>query len=374
MQLIFLIITIANHLFLVNGKLLTLTTKHKIPKVYILILNWNGWFDTIECLESVLRNNYSNYQVIVCDNGSSDSSFERLKAWADGKLDIYISPHNRLKDLSFPPVMKPIRYVIHDRSIDDPAQHIDLTDLKVILIQTGANLGFAGGNNIGLKYALAKDDFDYIWLINNDTVINRDALCSLVARMKERPFAGICGSSLLYYDEPETLQACGGGTYNPMTGVSRHIGALSKHNDANVSAGWAEQQCAYIVGASMLVSRQFIEKIGLLSEDYFLYFEELDWAIRAKGSFELTVAIDSIVYHKEGASLGSSHDPYQTSDTSDYFSVVNRLKITSKYYPMYLVLVWLSLMVVLWNRLKRWQLLRVWMVIKIFFGWRARRT
>ncbi len=85
------------------------------PKVYIIILNYNGWADTIECLESVLRNDYPNYQVIVVDNNSPNNSMEYIKAWAEGKLDVWVNPNNPLRKLSSPPVSKSIPYVFIQR-------------------------------------------------------------------------------------------------------------------------------------------------------------------------------------------------------------------------------------------------------------------
>lgn len=130
-------------------------TKLNSSKVYVIILNWNGWEDTIECLESVFRNIYPSYTVIVCDNGSHDGSLERIKLWAEGKLDVLVPSHNPLRPLSYPPVIKPIPYIEYYR---EDAEKGGINDGKIplVLIQTGGNLGFAGGNNVGLRYILAR--------------------------------------------------------------------------------------------------------------------------------------------------------------------------------------------------------------------------
>jgi len=169
----------------------------KNPKVYIIILNYNNWADTIECLESVLRNDYPNYQVIVVDNNSSNNSMEYIKAWAEGKLDVWVNPKHPLRYLSFPPVKKPIPYVHYTREEAENGGNKFLEDkLKenlpegittkypMIFIQTGENLGFAGGNNVGIRYAFSKNDFEYIWFLNNDTVIEKDALFKLVQKFE----------------------------------------------------------------------------------------------------------------------------------------------------------------------------------------------
>jgi len=86
-----------------------------MSKVYIIILNYNGWADTIECLESVLRNDYPNYQVVVVDNNSPNNSMEYIKAWAEGKLDVWINSENPLRKISFPPIPKPFPYLFYTR-------------------------------------------------------------------------------------------------------------------------------------------------------------------------------------------------------------------------------------------------------------------
>jgi GT2 family glycosyltransferase len=99
------------------------------PKVYIIIINYNSWADTIECLESVLRNNYPNYQVIVIDNNSPNNSMEYLKAWAEGKLDVWVKPNHPLRYLSFPPVKKPIPYIY--KEVEGTAYINSTNNLKI---------------------------------------------------------------------------------------------------------------------------------------------------------------------------------------------------------------------------------------------------
>jgi len=278
------------------------------PKVYIVLLNYNGWVDTIECLESVLRNDYPNYQVIVVDNNSPDNSMEYLKAWAEERLDVWVNPDNPLRNLSFPPVPKPIPYVYYTREEAEKGGNLEIEEeLKnkmskditskytLVFIQSGGNLGFAGGNNVGIRYALAKGDFEYIWLLNNDTVVRKDSLIKLV-EFAEKNNIGISGSILMYYDSPNIVQAYGG-HINKFLGTSHRI--LKKEQ--------IKDKLNYIAGASFLINRRVIEKIGLLPEDYFLYYEETDYCFNAsKNDFSLGVALDSVVYHKEGQSTGAN--------------------------------------------------------------------
>ncbi len=328
--------------------------QQEYPLVYIIILNWNGWADTIECLESVFRSNYSRFRVIVCDNGSTDGSLGYIKAWAKGHLDSCTFPHHPLRHLAFPPLPKPIAVHEYDSSQREKTHQI-ADGALLVLIETGANLGFAGGNNVGLRYALSDRECRYFWLLNNDTVVEPDALLHLVRRIKEKPDAGICGSKLLFYHDPDVVQALGGATYNKWLGSNRHLGLFQKNSQPVIQSEVEKKMC-YVVGASMLVKRSFLETVGLLSEEYFLYFEELDWITRAKGRFSLAFADRSLVYHKEGGSAGTSSDPKQKSLRADYFSIRNRLVFTRKFYPWALPGVYAGVCMALTNRLRRGQL------------------
>ena len=204
-------------------------------------------------------------------------------------------------------------------------------DVPLTLIETGANLGFAGGNNVGLRYIQARGEFSLVWLLNNDTVVRPDALSHLVQRMRARPDAGICGSTLAYYDHPECVQALGGASFDFRRGIARHLGVGDKI-ETQRDVDTIERALDYVVGASMLVSTKFLVDIGLMSEEYFLYYEEIDWATRAQGRFGLAWAPDSVVYHKEGASIGSSHRA-RPSATSLRYLYRNRLRFARLHTP-----------------------------------------
>lgn len=333
-------------------------------KVYIIILNWNGWEDTIECLESIFRNSYPNYNVIVCDNASADNSLGKIKQWATGKIRANHSNNSQISICTTPPVSKPIQYAEYNRKQAEQGGHTE-EQAPLILIQNGDNLGFAGGNNVGIRYALARNDFEYVWLLNNDTVINKNALVHLVQKMTNDSHIGICGSTLLYYSMPDTVQALGGAKYNKLLGISRHVGVLTKYNDESLKILETKIKLDYIIGASMLVSKEFLLKIGLMCEDYFLYYEEIDWSIRMQKNYKLAYVRESIVFHKEGSSIGSNVDPKSKSMLSDYYSIRNRIIFTKKYYKWVLPFVYLGLLIVAMNRLKRRQWNRVTMLIRI---------
>ncbi|MBI4746109.1 MAG: glycosyltransferase family 2 protein [Deltaproteobacteria bacterium] len=337
-------------------------------RAYVLLINWNGWADTIECLESLFRSTYGDFRVIVCDNHSEDNSVEYIKAWAESRLDLVPKKGNDLFRKSFPPVVKPISYVEYSQEEAERGGMGNENDAALIIIKNRKNLGFAGGNNVGLRYALQRDDFDYIWLLNNDTVVEPDALESLIVRMKERPDAGMCGSTLLYYDDPSRVQALGGGYYSKWIGLPWHLGRLKKAKDV-INVERVEAWMNYVVGASMLVSKQFLRDIGLMCEDYFLYFEETDWGIRAEGHYKLAYAPKSIVYHKVGRSIGTSSYPMKKSLLCDYYNIRNRLFFTRRYYPLALPTIYFMLLITLTSRmvLLKWD--RVKMIIRLMMDY-----
>lgn len=329
--------------------------------IYVVIVNWNGWADTLECLESLFRSDFPEFRVVVCDNGSTDGSLENIKSWAEGRLIAGKSSCEALGRLASPPIAKPIDYVEYSRHEAEAGG--SERDPLLALVRVGANLGFAGGNNVGIRYALSRNDFSSVWLLNNDTVVTPHALSALARRMEEKPSAGICGSTLVYYHDPDTVQGLGGAVYNKWLGTNRHVGFFHKHGIASRQDA-VEKKMHYVIGASMLVSRKFLEEIGLMCEDYFLYFEELDWAFRAKGRFTLAFAADSIVYHKEGSSAGTC-DPRRRSMLVDYYAIRSRLLFTHKFAPAALPTVYMGLLCALLNRIRRRQWERVRMIAKL---------
>lgn len=315
-----------------------------MTRVYIILVNWNGWQDTVECLESLLLLEYPDFRIVVCDNGSSDGSLQEIKNWAD-----------RLE----------IRYVDLQRA-EAEAGSLPHDDPKLTLIRNGENLGFAGGNNVGLRNALARGDGGYYWLLNNDTVVEPDALTHLVARIQLQPQVGICGSTVLFYHDRRRIQALGGGHYCRWIGLPWHYGRFTRWG-RKINPERAEAWMNYVEGASMLVSRQFLDDVGLLSEDYFLYFEEADWAIRSEGRFRLGYAAQSIVYHKVGGSIGTSSNPAKMSYTSDYYNIRNRLLFTRRFYPAALPTVRLVIVGALLLRLFMGKWDRAAMIFRLLF-------
>jgi GT2 family glycosyltransferase len=330
----------------------------------ILILNWNGWRDTLECLESVLRSAPAGQLVIVCDNASQDGSVERIREWAAGHLPAPVE-EPAMARYSTPPVPKPIAMVEYRREEAEAGGGPQCRDARLVLIHTGGNLGFAGGNNVGLRFALTLPEVDRIWLLNNDTVVETDALGHLLRAVDRDPRIGICGSRLMHYYEPDRVQALGGGSY-------RHRAALPRLIGGGLTSAQVPpkeeviRQLAYVTGASMLVTRRFLERVGLMSEEYFLYFEELDWSLRGGDEFRPGYEPESVVYHKEGRSIGTGGG--KKSELSDLHFMRNRLRVTRRFFPGSLPTVRLALLVAAARRALRGDLKRALLVLKVLRG------
>lgn len=260
-------------------------------KVYVVVLNYNNYEYTIECVKSLLRLNYRNYEVVVCDNKSTDNSYECIAEWIESiSNDVHALEFEHIEAKSF------------HITLECGGSQGEIGRVRVTLIQTGFNGGFAYGNNVGLKFALSDPDCKYFWILNNDTLVESSALSALVSRIRQDSRLGIVGSVLKNYDPPHEVQAYGGAVYSRLLGWAKPLKMDSKRKKCSNED--IEEKINYVIGASMFVSRDFLDQIGLLSEDYFLYFEELDWAWRSKGQFRIGVAVDSVVMHRLGATTG----------------------------------------------------------------------
>ena len=306
------------------------------PRVHIILLNWNGWRDTIECMESLLRQDYANYQIVVCDNASEDGSLDNIEAWARGELEASQSPNAVLAGLVKPAIKKPIALTQISAKI---AQKLETpVDSPVVIIENGGNIGFAAGNNTGFRFALAQGT-DFCWLLNNDTVVAPDALSKMVEHISRLASQGIpttCGSVQCFYDNPSVVQALGGFAYNKRNAVTappfgRYKKLVELQEKDFVEA---EQHLDAIHGCSWLLPRAFLREIGLMDERFFLYYEEIDWALRARDKFVLTFSPEAFVYHKEGASIGSTGFKRARSAFAEYHLIKSRMLFCRKHEPL----------------------------------------
>jgi GT2 family glycosyltransferase len=301
-----------------------------------IIVNYKkeGVRDTLMCLESLLNLDTDNNDVFVVDNGSADESVPMMLDWSRERLPaLNVARVERGKH--------PIDFVFHEDEAggnrDTPCVSADKSKHTITLIKVEKNRGFAAGNNVGLRYAL-RGQYQSFWILNNDTEVLPDALYWLLQRINEDPKIGMCGSTLLYADEPETVQNLGGAGFSRLKGKGHALGE-GTHRSKPVNRSKVEDELRFVSGASMLVTRQFLERVGLMQEDYFLFGEELDWAFRGRNQFRLGYAPQSIVYHKVGAAIGTRVQ----SPLSEYYMTRNRIKICLRFSKVSLPFVLLDL-------------------------------
>ncbi|MCS6986098.1 MAG: glycosyltransferase family 2 protein [Sphingomonadaceae bacterium] len=299
-------------------------------RLAVVVVNWNGWQDTVECLESLLRQSLPP-RIVVVDNGSEDGSVERLQAWAEGRLP-YEPPVGPLRRLTDPPVEKPVRMVVRPAAEAATARP---AEAEVTLLVSPENVGFSAGTNLGLRHALNDPAIAYCWCLNNDTVADPGAVKAIVARMDATHRVGMCGTQVRYYHRPGHWQALNGHRFNLWTGQSRGIGhnlPVNRPFDPKKVA----RETDFVLGASLAVSRAFLETVGFMEESYFLYFEEMDWAVRNRGRFATAFAHAAVVYHKEGGSIGSSDRKGERSAMSEYYLMRSRLRFYRRNFPLLL--------------------------------------
>lgn len=270
---------------------------------YIVLLNWNGWRDTIACLESIFQSRDSAFRVVVCDNNSSDESLCRIAAWARGEISAQVPEDSRLRTF----VGDAVRPIEHMKLTAADIDSGDFTDSgeSLILIDNQENGGFAAGNNVGLRYALAQSDMSHVWILNNDTLVDPLCLANMQRRLQRESIPKVCGSVIHFFDNPQTIQAIGGNCFNTRSGAASQSEGRFRAEHELDDCRLIEEKIDYVSGCSMLIPRDLLESVGLLNEEYFLYYEEIDWFTRAGVASRPCIAADAHIYHREGGSIGS---------------------------------------------------------------------
>jgi GT2 family glycosyltransferase len=273
--------------------------------VYAIIVNFNGWRDTVECLESVLRSDYPALTVMVCDNKSSDDSVARIRAWAQGTLAA-AAASPALARLSAPPVPKPV---------------------DVRIVECPRNLGFAGANNVALQYMMERDPDAYALLFNNDAVMAPDAISAMVAQARRTESCGAVGATVLQYHRPDRVETLGGATISRATGLVKWVNAGVERNRPRPPSVSID----YVTGCCLLVPATTVASVGLMAEEYFLYGEDADWCIRMRRrGRSVDYCARAEIWHKGGASV------VHRSAMHDYYAVRGTLMLMHRHFPWYL--------------------------------------
>lgn len=244
------------------------------PRVHIIILNWNGLEDTSELLESLSKISYSNYLLVIVDNSSSNDEAEKIENICNGRAHI---------------------------------------------IKCKENLGFAGGNNVGIKYSL-EEKADYILLLNNDTKVNPDFLEILLRKYETEEQCGVVAPRINYFNDPQKIWSDGG--Y-----ISRIRGSGFAYSDKyETDVDQPDKLVSFVSGCCMLIGREVLSKVGMFDENYFLYTEDTDLCFRiTKAAYKIIVCTKSKIFHKVGSSTKNRNTALPL-----YYTTRNRLFFAKK--------------------------------------------
>lgn len=276
------------------------------PIVYIILLNWNGWQDTIECLDSLEKATYPNFNVVIIDNASANDSVARIRALIKERR-IPLAEY-KLESRKEQPV--PI-------NAEEPKK----TSLRrVELISSAENLGFCAGNNVGMEFAY-RAGADYFLILNNDTLVEPTFLQPLVEVAELSDDVGLVGGLICYAESPETIWWAGG-VFDTFLETKRMLDGHQTNeiqNDRPFETDW-------ISGCMTLIPRTTFEIVGGYDESFFIWSDEWDLSLRvSQGGKRLLVAPQSKIYHKEGKSLGV------LKPLSYYYGTRNRLLLKRKH-------------------------------------------
>jgi GT2 family glycosyltransferase len=244
------------------------------PLVSLISVNYNQALVTLDMIKSVLDESYSNIELIIVDNGSKES------------LDTYLPK-----------------------------------DSNIRFIRSERNLGFAGGNNLALPYAKGK----YLFYINNDTILSPGCIGTLVQYLETHPNVGII-SPLICYDLEQTnhkeiIQFVAMTALHVLTGRNITVGRMQE----NKGQFQEPVETAYVHGAAMMVRSEITEKVGVMDDHFFLYYEEMDWSARIKkAGYDILTIPTAKIYHRESLTVG------EDSPLKTYFHTRNRIYFVRK--------------------------------------------
>ena len=274
------------------------------PTVISVILNTNRREDTLACLASLNRSTYNNHRTIVLDNNSTDGSPEAIRA--------------------------------------------KFTDVQLILLER--NLGYTGNNNVGIRAAM-EQGADWVFVLNEDTVVAEDCIEQLVSEAEEDPNVGIVGPLVYHHDEPTVIQSAGGKLDKRWFAV--HIG----QNEEDQGQYSQPQEMDYISGCAILVKRQVIEQIGGLEERLFYYWEETDWCARAREQgWKVMFVPQAKLWHK-----GVQRD-YHPGPNVTYYNTRNRFGFLARHHAPFSIwlFAWARTLLTLtsWSVRPKWRHMR----------------
>ena len=267
------------------------------PLVSIILLNWNGYDDTLEALESLYQINYPNYNVIVVDNASEDESIQKIEDYANGKIKVetkYTKYHAETKPMKLEK--------LKESQLDHHVEYTTTGDNKcLLLIENDENYGFARGNNIAIDYTLKYDNPDYVLLLNNDTIVDPDFLTNMVDVALDDDKIALVGPKFYYYDYEDSHDTiwCIGSVVD----LDHYPGHHSIMDEPQYDISGNMVECDWVSGAGVLIKTSAIRKVGFLDTNFFFGCEDVDLAVRLKNKgYKIVTVMNSIIWHKVGMS------------------------------------------------------------------------
>lgn len=268
--------------------------------VSVVVLNWNGWVDTLICLQSLLDTDYPNLQIVVCDNASDDGSVEIIRAWAAEKQSEYSGKDRQLAFIESNPLSECTEATLN-------TGHCQWYSMQLVLIQTGCNIGFARGNNVGIRHALVSGA-EYVFVLNNDTHVQSSCIRKLVEFGEQNPQLALMGPKVLdegtmRYTQWAVMQRLG---FLYMLLAASPLRRLFIHTRwlRNLYYRQDRPTTVYaIVGSAMMFKTWALKEIDLFDETTFLYWEEFIVAEKLLRINALTFVVpEAVVWHKQGVS------------------------------------------------------------------------
>lgn len=293
-------------------------TPESLPRLGVVLVAFRSADVILDALESLLAATGVRLAIVVVDNASPDDTGAVLDAWSTGRVPYAPSP-----DLPFDlrPAPKPL-------PLHAPEAPLPPDGHTVTLIRSGVNGGFAAGVNLGLAHLMRHSEIDRFWVLNPDSAVPRGTPAALARAPEPLGGFGLMGCRILYLDHPDIIQ-CDGGLVRRWTGVTTNVNLMVPVERAGPLD---PARTVFVSGANMVASRRFLETVGLMHEDYFLYYEEVDWAFR-RGDLPIVHCPDAVVFHRVGTSIGSATVDRPWSPFSLYFLHRNRLRFLRRHLP-----------------------------------------
>ncbi|MEM1342986.1 MAG: glycosyltransferase family 2 protein [Pseudomonadota bacterium] len=314
------------------------------PRLGVVVVTYAAAEFIAECLESLARTRYPDLHIVVADNASPDDTCASVRAFAAGTRAAETADWPA--EAQAEPAAKPLPLSEArpgEAPIPAPGQGMALT-----LLETGDNLGFAGGVNAGLRVLYADAGCDLFWVLNPDTVVAPDAPFALARRAGEVGRFSVIGARTLLLEAPERLHT-DGGRYRRWMGFAKSVNLGMPAAEATMPE---PTSLDYVSGVSMLASRAFLERAGPMDESWFLYHEEIDWQLR-RADLPLVLAPEARLWHRAGASIGSASVARAAAPFSVYFQYRNHLRFARRWAPGWLISVYVFAWVQLLRRYGR---------------------